>query len=219
MVAHRLGTHHVWKQGTARTCRCLSYLALALVMALLGSCVRLSDAGSPAWVVCCAHIRPGDTSARTSQIDVRYLDHLSEAGKATSQGGHRVATGMSGLLVLALVAISLWRGRHQALLTVLAGLVLFQALLSMGPVAMKLMPLVVTASLIGGMSLLVLLSVLLLKRYRKRVKAGPPPGHFATSIMRVFADIGLMLSLITLNHRLNFPLVESPARVSMGELS
>lgn len=185
-------------KNTGRIYRRLTYLAvaLALVVVVLGAYVRLSDAGlgCPDWPACYGHLTVGGAEAHASQVDARYPNRPLEPAKAIKEMVHRYAAGTLGLLVLMLVVLGWWRKRHQTLLTILAGLILFQALLGMWTVTMKLDPLVVTGHLIGGMSVLAMLWWLLLdNRYRKLLAAGMSPSSTVTFRMRLFAGIGLVL--------------------------
>jgi len=186
--------------GSGRVYRRLIYLAtvLALVVVVLGAYVRLTDAGlgCPDWPGCYGHLTVSSAEANESQINTLYPDQPLEAGKALNEMVHRYAAGTLGLLIVMLVAIGWWYKRHRALLSTLAALVVFQALLGMWTVTMLLKPLVVTAHLLGGLAVLSMLWWIWLdNRHRCLREAGATrlPSSTVSPGMRWFAAIGLVL--------------------------
>lgn len=186
--------------GSGRVYRRLTYLAtiLALVVVVLGAYVRLTDAGlgCPDWPGCYGHLTVSSAQANESQVNALYPDQPLEAGKALNEMVHRYAAGTLGLLIVMLVAIGWWYKRHRALLSTLAALVVFQALLGMWTVTMLLKPLVVTAHLLGGMAVLSMLWWIWLdNRHRCLREAGatPLPSSTVSPGMRWFAAIGMAL--------------------------
>lgn len=172
--------------------RRLTYVAagLALMVVVLGAYVRLSSAGlgCPDWPECYGHLTVGAAEAHISQIDARYPDRPLQPAKADKEMVHRYAAGTLGLLVLALVLLG-WRRRAHGLPLMLSALIIFQALLGMWTVTLKLKPAVVTAHLIGGMSVLALLWWLLLD-----ARAAPAIRSIATARrLRPYAIAGLVL--------------------------
>lgn len=128
-------------------------LILAVFVIMLGAYTRLTDAGlgCPDWPGCYGHIvlQPGLTA--------------TVAHKAWTEMVHRYVAGTLGLLILILVVWGLvnWkRGLQQsvAVLFLLVGVLIFQAALGMWTVTLKLLPLVVTGHLLGGMAIAGLLS-------------------------------------------------------------
>lgn len=121
----------------------LAALGLTFVVIVVGAYVRLSDAGlgCPDWPLC-------------------YGKPIPDAGedhRAWKEMVHRWLAGTLGLLLFALL-LAAWRTRQsRALATAIAGLVVFQAALGMWTVTMLLKPAIVTAHLLGGMTLLALL--------------------------------------------------------------
>ncbi|WP_322520701.1 COX15/CtaA family protein [Guyparkeria halophila] len=189
--------------GDGRTYRRLTYLAtiLALVVVVLGAYVRLTDAGlgCPDWPGCYGHLTVSSAQANESQVNAMYPDQPLEAGKALNEMVHRYAAGTLGLLILMLVGIGWWYKRHRAILSTLAGLVVFQALLGMWTVTMLLKPLVVTAHLLGGMTVLSMLWWIWLDnrhRWLRQAGAEPSPPSTVTSGMRWFAAVGLVLLIV-----------------------
>ena len=203
MMEHKSAKQRKATQGDGRVYRRLTYLAtiLALVVVVLGAYVRLTDAGlgCPDWPGCYGHLTVSSAQANESQVNAMYPDQPLEAGKALNEMVHRYAAGTLGLLIMMLVGIGWWYKRHRALLSTLAALVVFQALLGMWTVTMLLKPLVVTAHLLGGMTVLSMLWWIWLdNRHRCLRTAGarPLPTSTVTPGLRWFAVIGLMLLIV-----------------------
>ena len=133
---------------------------LAVVVVLLGAYTRLSDAGlgCPDWPGCYGHIGVPDASHEIAAAEQAYPERPVEAPKAWKEMIHRYFAGTLGLLIFALAIIA-WRQRHQAgqlvkLPLFLVALVIFQALLGMWTVTIKLNPTIVMLHLMGGMATL-----------------------------------------------------------------
>jgi len=141
-------------------------LLLTFVVVVLGAFVRLSDAGlgCPDWPGCYGELLvPGDAEAASAAYPERPL----ETGKAWKEMIHRYAAGVLGLLILSMAVVA-WRARRMprqpvALPIALVGVVVFQSILGMWTVTWQLKPLAVTAHLLGGMALLALLVLCLLR--------------------------------------------------------
>ncbi|MBM3117796.1 COX15/CtaA family protein [Jeongeupia naejangsanensis] len=140
-------------------------LLWTLGLIMLGAWVRLHDAGlgCPDWPGCYGRITPPEAAHEIAHAE-RHFGGDVNPGKGWKEMIHRYAVGGYGLLLLLTCAL-LWRQRRQHALPawlVLAPLavLVFQALLGMWTVTLKLMPAVVTAHLLGGMSLLALLAAL-----------------------------------------------------------
>jgi len=135
---------------------------LALCVIVLGAWVRLSDAGlgCPDWPGCYGHLDVPRAGTEVEAANAGWPDRPVDTAKAWKEMVHRYFAGALGLLILAIAAIA-WRRRRRgtrlALPLVLAGLVVFQALLGMWTVTLLLKPLIVLAHLLGGMTLLALL--------------------------------------------------------------
>lgn len=137
---------------------------LAFLVVVFGAFVRLSDAGlgCPDWPGCYGHVSVPDSEAKLARAMEKFPGAVVEARKAWIEMIHRYLAGTLGLLVLA-IAVLAWRGRKvldqsPALPTALVGLIIVQALFGMWTVTLKLMPLIVTLHLLGGMTTLALLS-------------------------------------------------------------
>ncbi len=136
---------------------------LALVVVILGAFVRLSDAGlgCPDWPGCYGHMDVPKTHHEVQQANLSYPERPVEAAKAWKEMIHRYFAGTLGLLVF-VMAILAFRNRHakrqQVLVPVfLVGLIIFQALLGMWTVTIKLNPTIVMSHLMGGLATLSLL--------------------------------------------------------------
>lgn len=159
-------------------------LALAFVVVVFGAFVRLSDAGlgCPDWPGCYGHVSvPGSEAALANALE-RFPGSIVESRKAWIEMIHRYLAGALGILVVAIAAIA-WRGRHAlrqspALPTVLLALIVMQALFGMWTVTLKLMPLIVTLHLLGGMTTLALLAWLAARQgpASRGLRSGGPSG-------------------------------------------
>jgi heme a synthase len=122
-------------------------ILLTFVVIVVGAYVRLSDAGlgCPDWPGCYGKAVPAN---------IADADALAKAWK---EMGHRYLAGALGILLL-IVAILAWRTRQApGLASAIVLLVLFQATLGMWTVTMLLKPAIVTAHLLGGMTIFALL--------------------------------------------------------------
>lgn len=149
---------------------------LTLVVVVMGAWVRLSDAGlgCPDWPGCYGQLTWPAQAEEVVKANAQFPDRPVETGKAWREMVHRYAAGLLGLLILGM-AIVAWRRRREpeqpvALPLLLLALVIFQALLGMWTVTLKLKPLVVMAHLLGGMATLSLLFWLALGRRRGGVR-------------------------------------------------
>ncbi len=142
---------------------------LALVVVVLGSYVRLSDAGlgCPDWPGCYGMIDVPRTAAEIAEANAIFPERPVDVAKAWKEMVHRYAAATLGLLILAIGFVA-WRRRrlpNSALAPALAlvGLVLFQGLLGMWTVTLQLKPVIVMAHLLGGFGTLALLWWLILR--------------------------------------------------------
>lgn len=153
-------------------------LFLTFVVVVVGAYVRLSDAGlgCPDWPLCYGRALP---------VDIADGDALAKAWK---EMGHRYLAGALGALILALALFS----RPRALPAAILALVVLQATLGMWTVTMLLKPAIVTAHLLGGMTILGLLVWLALSPYRHG--RGAPglrvPALLALSVLAIQIALG-----------------------------
>lgn len=137
---------------------------LAFCVVVLGAYVRLSNAGlgCPDWPGCYGKMVVSDSG------QANFPDQPLVAAKAWKEMAHRYAAGTLALLILAIFMLSFRSGRpssfasaaadkHGVAPTLLLGVVIFQALLGMWTVTLKLHPLVVMGHLAGGLTTLGLL--------------------------------------------------------------
>jgi len=138
---------------------------LAMIAALvtfcvivLGAWVRLSHAGlgCPDWPGCYGQLTWPDAAAEIEIANQAFPERPVESSKAWREMVHRYLAGSLMLLIFAMGWLA-WRGpvhyrRFRALTTVLVLLIIFQALLGMWTVTLKLKPIIVMAHLLGGLT-------------------------------------------------------------------
>lgn len=136
---------------------------LASVVVLLGAYTRLSDAGlgCPDWPGCYGHMDVPKHSHEIEAANQAYPDRPVETHKAWKEMIHRYFAGILGLVVFALGIMAI-RNRQDKMQAVklpvfLIGFVVFQALLGMWTVTIKLNPTIVMLHLMGGMATLSIL--------------------------------------------------------------
>lgn len=142
-------------------------LQLSLVMTfcviLLGAYTRLADAGlgCPDWPGCYGQMVVPSNEASLARANALFPELTVQADKAWLEMVHRYFAGSLGLLVFAITALALVQQKAGRLLPITITLVvIFQALLGMWTVTMKLMPIVVMGHLLGGFTLFCLLALL-----------------------------------------------------------
>ena len=142
---------------------------LAIVVVLLGAYTRLADAGlgCPDWPGCYGHVGVPKHSDDVHAANQAWPERPVEASKAWKEMIHRYFAGTLGLFVFALLVIAL-RNRHdpkqQIGLPIFLGLlIVFQALLGMWTVTIKLNPTIVMGHLMGGFATLSILAWLSLR--------------------------------------------------------
>lgn len=133
---------------------------LAFVVVILGAFTRLSDAGlgCPDWPGCYGHIDVPEDHADVSAANQAYPDRPVVAHKAWKEMIHRYFAGTLGLVIFTMALLA-WRNRHQAgqlrlVPFLLVAIVIFQALLGMWTVTIKLNPAIVMSHLLGGFTTL-----------------------------------------------------------------
>ena len=140
----------------------------AFTVIVLGAYTRLTDAGlgCPDWPGCYGHF-----------IVPEHSTHIKDLIpiKAWTEMIHRYVAGTLGLAILGLFILSLNQSKttkfsYKIPLTLVI-LVIFQALLGMWTVTLKLLPLVVMAHLMGGFTILALLWWWTLNSYNHALKA------------------------------------------------
>ena len=152
---------------------------LAVLVSTLGAYVRLSNAGlsCPDWPGCYGRLGvPG--AADSADAQAAFPERPLDRARAWKEMAHRYAAGLLGFLVV-VIGVLAWRrsppGRIPGLPCFLIGLVVFQALLGMWTVTLRLAPLVVTAHLLAGLATVALLWWHRLGLVRRTGVSGP---HF-----------------------------------------
>ena len=169
-------------------------LLLAFCVTVLGSYVRLSDAGlgCPDWPGCYGKLLGvPETPDEIARAREAYPSRPVAADKAWKEMLHRYAAGVLGILVFILAFTG---GRAHRLPWVLCGLIIFQSLLGMWTVTLLLKPLIVVVHLLGGMAVIALLTWLLASQTRSfagRPSSGALFAAGVATLVLVFAQIAL----------------------------
>ncbi len=170
---------------------------LALIVVMLGAYTRLADAGlgCPDWPGCYGHLTVPQTPTAVTQAEQTYQQTV-EPAKAWKEMIHRYFAGTLGILIVILAVWAIARKRHnssQPIITpiLLVLLVIFQALLGMWTVTWLVLPLVVTAHLLGGMTLVALLWYLTLAS-----RTPQPMVARQTAKFKFWANLGLIIVAI-----------------------
>jgi cytochrome c oxidase assembly protein subunit 15 len=131
---------------------------VAFFVIILGAWVRLSHAGlgCPDWPGCYGQLTWPDAVEEIQTANQAFPERLFESGKAWREMIHRYLAGSLVLLVFVMSWLS-WRGpkalhKFRSLTTALVVLIIFQALLGMWTVTLKLKPIIVLAHLLGGLT-------------------------------------------------------------------
>lgn len=167
---------------------------LALIVVMLGAYTRLGDAGlgCPDWPGCYGHLTVPQTPQEMTAAQHTYQQTV-EPTKAWKEMIHRYFAGALGVLILIL---ALWafkrklRYANQPIVTpvLLLLLVIFQAMLGMWTVTWLVLPLIVSAHLLGGMMIAALLWYLTLAS-----RTGQPTIPKGTNRYRFWAILGLLI--------------------------
>jgi len=138
--------------------------AFSLVVIVFGAFVRLSNAGlsCPDWPTCYGKLTWPVHAHEIAHADANFPQRPFEADKAWREQVHRILVGVLSLLTFALAAWAWVRRREIGRLALVSyaatGFIFFQAALGMWTVTWKLLPLVVTSHLVGGMAMFALLA-------------------------------------------------------------
>ncbi|MCK9502712.1 MAG: COX15/CtaA family protein [Porticoccaceae bacterium] len=141
----------------------------ALVVVMLGAFTRLVDAGlgCPDWPGCYGHLTWPKEDHDIARAEARFPDAPVETDKTWPEMVHRYFASGLGLLIV-LIAVKAWPLREQRdypfrLPIFLLFVVVWQGLFGMWTVTLKLWPQVVTMHLLGGMTVLSLLWLLIIR--------------------------------------------------------
>ena len=138
--------------------------AFALLVIVFGAFVRLSNAGlsCPDWPTCYGQLTWPTQAHDIASANAAFPERPVEADKAWREQAHRILVGGLSLVTFALAGWAWLRRRELGRLVWVpwfaAIFIIFQAALGMWTVTLKLLPLVVTAHLLGGMTLFALLA-------------------------------------------------------------
>jgi len=144
---------------------------LALIVVSFGAYTRLTDSGlgCPDWPGCYGTLSVPESIDQIEKAQAVYPDSPVEIEKAWIEMIHRYIAGILGIMILVIAFMSI-RLREQINHSLkwpffLLGLVIFQAALGMWTVTLLLKPAVVTSHLLGGMSVLGILTFLMHRNY------------------------------------------------------
>jgi len=173
---------------------------LAFTVVILGAYTRLTDAGlgCPDWPGCYGHVMVPQDSVTMNQVQQSFPGVHIEKRKAWTEMVHRYLAGTLGLVIAFLAGLSLV-GRKKVnyplvIPFLLIGLVVFQAVLGMWTVTLKLFPPVVMGHLLGGLSILSLLWLFFLFAKEKQLTDSL---HFEKNY-HPWAMIGLFIVFVQL---------------------
>jgi cytochrome c oxidase assembly protein subunit 15 len=143
-----------------RTIHRLAMIAaiIAFCVIVLGAWVRLSHAGlgCPDWPGCYGQLTWPEAAQEIETANQAFPERPYESSKAWREMVHRYLAGTLMLLVFA-IGWKAWRDpqanrKFRMLATALVILIIFQALLGMWTVTLKLKPIIVMAHLLGGLT-------------------------------------------------------------------
>ena len=141
-------------------------ILLALCVIVFGAYVRLTDAGlgCPDWPGCYGFVTVPQTAEDYLSVEENFPGEIVDEGKAWREMIHRYIASLLGFLILLMFLKDFFSFRKDEgslkdlkLSGALLALVIFQGMLGMWTVTLKVHPLVVTAHLIGGLTTLSLL--------------------------------------------------------------
>lgn len=142
-------------------------IVMTLVVVVLGAYVRLSDAGlgCPDWPGCFGQVFAPSDAAERAAVAAHYPDIEVDSGKAWKEMVHRYLASSLGLVVVVMWFVALVNRRTTPFkaITFLLALICFQGALGMWTVTKLLQPAIVTAHLLGGMSVLATFAYLYIK--------------------------------------------------------
>jgi cytochrome c oxidase assembly protein subunit 15 len=144
---------------------------LALIVVSFGAYTRLTDSGlgCPDWPGCYGTLSVPESIDQIEKAQAVYPDSPVEIEKAWIEMIHRYIAGILGIMILVIAFMSI-RLREQINYSLkwpffLLGLVIFQAALGMWTVTLLLKPAVVTSHLLGGMTVLGVLTFLMHRNF------------------------------------------------------
>lgn len=170
-------------------------LILTFIVVMLGAYTRLADAGlgCPDWPGCYGHLTVPNEQHEIALAQSLYPSLTVEADKAWLEMIHRYFAGTLGLVVFAISVIAIkTRQLSYLLASSISIVVIFQALLGMWTVTMKLMPIVVMGHLLGGFTLFSLLAITHWK-LQANERTDMPPQTSNDNGLRLLAGVTLLV--------------------------
>jgi heme a synthase len=167
--------------------------AFALLVIVFGAFVRLSNAGlsCPDWPTCYGKLTWPTQTHEIASANAAFPQRPFEDSKAWREQAHRILVGGLSLCTFALACWAFRRRRDLGALAAVAYaaavVIVFQALLGMWTVTLKLLPLVVASHLLGGMTLLALLAYTALRLTLA------PMGNVENAALRRLCLVGIVL--------------------------
>ena len=144
---------------------------LAIIVVSFGAYTRLTDSGlgCPDWPGCYGTLSVPESIDQIEKAQAVYPDSPVEVEKAWIEMIHRYIAGILGVMILVIAFMSI-KLRDQINYSLkwpffLLGLVIFQAALGMWTVTLLLKPAVVSSHLLGGMTVLGILTFLMHRNY------------------------------------------------------
>lgn len=166
-------------------------LCLTFIVIMLGAYTRLKDAGlgCPDWPGCYGQLIAPASIDQILKAAQSFPGQAIEPHKALIEMLHRYFAGILGLLILAITFLIFWQRKFVkpqiSLAILLISVLAFQVLLGRWTVTLKLLPIVVMLHLIGGLSLLALLGLMM-------IRFSPLSGHHPEpAIFKWAAILGL----------------------------
>ena len=175
---------------------------IAFCVIVLGAWVRLSHAGlgCPDWPGCYGQLTWPEAAQEIQSANQAFPERPFESNKAWREMVHRYLAGSLMLLVFA-IGWKAWRApdisrKTKYLATALVILIIFQALLGMWTVTLKLKPIIVMAHLLGGLTSFSLALWLMFSSHRQfvdkpSIKVRRMRGPIITAIVILAAQIAL----------------------------
>ena len=187
----------------------LGALLLTFVVVVFGAYVRLADAGlgCPDWPGCYGQLSPAHAADLIRDAHAAAPTGPVSLHKAWKEMIHRYLAASLGVLIIA-IAVLAWRLRGSAraspqVALALLGVVIVQGLLGKWTVTLLLKPAIVTAHLLGGLTILALLAWLTLRAFgatqRGAVRGeGVQPEGGSCAAAPVALQLGARLAFVVL---------------------
>jgi cytochrome c oxidase assembly protein subunit 15 len=176
-------------------------LLLAALVVTLGAYTRLTNAGlgCPDWPGCYGFISVPTQAQDVLLAESLYPNSQLEPKKAWIEMIHRYFAGSLGLLIAFLCIMAL-RHKNQNVLPVklvilLVVMIIFQGALGMWTVTMNLQPFVVMGHLLGGFSILALLSLLYFKVTNSQIPLNDSVSHCYNLVLGVLVILSIQIAL------------------------